>query len=454
MWLVPSQDPDQLHTFFAWCRDTGISSSGIVLVEEERFERLKEKYQSLIAPPGWGFHLTKSDDYVGQVIEAKALYWEQPWVGLMGDDCIPLSIQWEKTALAVLSGWNVVSINNDNETIPAGIGRGSIWSGDLMRAIGALFFESFSEDAQYEIWENITQAAGAKAHKGEIVIRRPGWTSDHVCGGDAVRGFLEHRGDELCGKVEELRISKGVMRWHIDFTGLSVMIAVPSGAGSLGYEFLGCLDETYRMFGSAGVTYQFVIEPHNADIVMARSRLFAKFLRSTCTHLLMIDDDMGWTPQDVGRLFAAKKDFVAVAGPKKRVPLQCAVTPLPLDKNYGRINMDHATGTVEVKEVGGAFNLYTRAFADKMIAAYPELAYAGVAGETEYSLFMPLIHEMAYKAEDYAICHRWRAIGGGVHVCPDVSLKHIGRWTYEGSWAETWPKTDPRTANMMKEAAE
>lgn len=449
MWLLPSKDPELLHRFFLWCRDTGLASPGLVMVEKKHFEENKDAYLGLLAPKGWNFHLTDADDFVGQIREAWPTYERLPWVGLLGDDCIPLSINWEKTVLTAVAGWNVVSVHDDRKAGSGGIGRGSVWSGDLMRVAGALFFEGFSEDEQYELWENVATATGSRTHRADIVIRRPGWEPNHVWANEKVRAWIGENGTPICEKIEDMKKARGIVKWEIDYTDVRLMVAVPSGSGHLDYEFLGCLHETFGMLTSAGVQHQFVIEPNNADIVMARSKLFAKFMRSDCTHLLMIDDDMGWTAQAVGRLFAAKKDFVAVAGPKKREPLQCAVTPLALDKNFGKIHFDVTTGTCEVAEVGGAFCLFTRAFGEKMIAAYPELQYAGIGAETEYSLFLPQIVDGAYKAEDYSLCNRWRKIGGEVHVCPDISLKHVGRKTYEGPWSDTWPKQE-----AIKEAAE
>lgn len=452
MWLVPSSNPELLHRFFLWCRDTGLSSPGLVIVEKNHFESLKAEYGALIAPNGWNFHLCEASDFVEQVRETWPIYKDLPWVGLMGDDCIPLSIQWEKSVLEAVYGWNVVSVHDDRKTGSGGIGRGSVWSGDLLRTVGALFQEGLNEEEQYEVWESIAGATMAKMHRADIVVRRPGFEPRLVAGGDSVRGWIDANHAAVCEKVEALKKARGIIKWDVDYTGVSLMVATPTVDGALDYEFLGCLHETFGMLSAAGVPNEFILEPFNADIVMARSKLFAKFMRSSCTHLLMIDADMGWTPQAIGRLFAAKKDFVAVAGPKKRVPLQCAVTPLPLDKNFGKISFDPDSGTVEVAEVGGAFCLFTRNFGEKMIAGYPELEYMGIAGETEFALFMPTITDKAYKAEDYAICHRWRKIGGTVHVCPDISLKHAGRKVYEGAWNETWPKQQP--ADALKEAAE
>lgn len=452
MWLIPSDNPENLHRFFMWCRDTGINSPGLVLVNKAVFAEKEKAYKEIIAPKGWNFATTEADDFVGQMLEMWGTYKNLPWVGLMGDDCIPLSIGWEKTVLGALTGWNVVCVHDDRKTGSGGIGRGSVWSGELMRAVGQLFVPGFREEEQYGIWEALVSHTGSKTYKGEVVVRRPGYEPTafiYAAGQNSPQSWLDANGDDVVKRIEELKKEKGIIQYTLDYTGVSVMVAVPTMDGSLEYEFLGCLHETFAHFTAAGIPHEFIVEPFNADIVMARSKLFAKFMRGTCSHILMIDSDMGWEPSAVGRLFAAKKDFVAVAGPKKKIPLQCAVTPLPLDKNFGKVSFDSQTGTVEVAEVGGAFNLLTRTFGEKMIAAYPELGFMGIGGEKEHALFLPMIMEGAYKAEDYAICHRWRAIGGQVHVCPDISLKHAGRKVYEGAWSDTWPKPE-----AVKQAAE
>jgi hypothetical protein len=181
-------------------------------------------------------------------------------------------------------------------------------------------------------------------------------------------------------------------------------------------------------------------------VALARAHVFAAFMRSDCTHLLTIDADMGWTVDAIIRLFCAKKDFVAVAGPKKRYPLQFAANWTDDAGNPKPLEFDISTGTMEVGEVGSAFTLLTRRMATRMVEAYPDLEYDGVTGQPEWSLYCPFIRARRYYSEDFAFARRWQDLGGRVFICPDVPLKHTGKHTFHGAFASTMapPLRSPR----------
>jgi hypothetical protein len=42
-----------------------------------------------------------------------------------------------------------------------------------------------------------------------------------------------------------------------------------------------------------------------------------------------------------------------------------------------------------------------------------------------------------YLSEDYAFCHRWRAIGGKVWVDLECKLMHLGQHLFRGDLAES-----------------
>lgn len=450
MWLLVSTNPDNLNRFFRSCRETSLGTPGRVLVNGDVYLAQKEAFEKIPLPERWEFRLTQASTFVVQIQELWDEVRNMPWVGVLGDDCIPLSSKWDGDILHSVAGWNVVSTYDDLKSGPGGIDRGSIWSGDLLRLTGFLFLDGLSEQEQYLLWQEIGRTSACWTHRGDIFMRHFGAVDRSEELTEAIQSWLTENLPGLAHRIDEEKSGKGILKFTVDYEGVNIMVAVPAWSGELPHEFINSLHETFAMFMAANVRHEFAVEASNADIVMARSKIFARFMRSKCTHLLMVDDDMIWSPADVGRLFAAKADFAAVAGPKKKIPLQCAVQPIAIDENYGTVKFEPETGSVEVSEVGAAFVLLTRNLGEKMIEAYPELAYNGIGGEIEHALFLPMIVKKVYKAEDYALCNRWRAIGGKIAVCPDISLGHIGKYTYKGAWAETWP----RDTAQVKEAAE
>jgi hypothetical protein len=153
--------------------------------------------------------------------------------------------------------------------------------------------------------------------------------------------------------------------------------------------------------------------------------------------MMMIDDDMGWDPHDVVRLLLANKDFVAAAGPRKTDPRKDPSFAVNNADDRGQtmpIFSDASAGLIEVTGVGMAFTLVTHHWAVRMSQSYADLAFSGPNGQDDFGIFNPIIFNKRYLAEDYAACHRWRAIGGKVLVAPWVSLQHCGRFVWSGDW--------------------
>ena len=169
---------------------------------------------------------------------------------------------------------------------------------------------------------------------------------------------------------------------------------------------------------------------------MARIKLFGAFMRSDCTHLFWIDSDQGWQAKDFIRLLLAKKDFVAVAGVRKVFPASFAVS---VSDDNGRplpIREDASHGLLRASGVGMAFTCMSRACATRLSQSYVDLKFTTADGREESGIFMPMIKNGRYLSEDYGVCQRWRDIGGEIWIAPEVSLLHVGAFTWQGAWVD------------------
>lgn len=452
MWLLPTKDRiENVARFFRSCLEYGCTTPGMVLVNADEWAERSAEYGRLILPAGWSFRPVEATclaEAVGAVLPELI---DGPWVGLLTDDLVPAFPGWDSALVGSLQGWNFVS-SNDGWQAPARMHGATVWSGPLLRAVGWLFPPGFRHLFMDNVWESIAAECGCWQTRMDIMVKHmhAGITGAHDAteahvnaswANDEAAWLEWERTDRAstCASVRAVMLAHGVSRIEPDFTGLHIMIGVPSVSGSYESVFMASLFATLRFLAEKGVGVEMLEEKYNADITMARSKLFTAFLRSPrATHLLMIDADMGWDTGAVSRLIGAKKDLVCVAGPKKFYPLKFAANhtdeagrPLP-------IVFDRASGTVEVSEVGMAFALLSREAATKIAAGFPELTYRNLMGEPEYAPFIPMIAHGRYFAEDFAFCARWRALGGTVHICPDVKLKHVGHHTFEGAISSMW----------------
>src|SRR5690606_16161513 len=78
----------------------------------------------------------------------------------------------------------------------------------------------------------------------------------------------------------------------------------------------------------------------------------------------------------------------------------------------------------------------TRAWVEKMIAAYPELRYVEQDGTECYAFFDCQLEDGKYWGEDYVACRRWTRIGGRIWAYPDATFEHVGRRSWTGNLHE------------------
>ena len=206
---------------------------------------------------------------------------------------------------------------------------------------------------------------------------------------------------------------------------------------------------------SAGFGVSLSMVGYDALISRARSTLVAACLDNPeATHLLFVDADISFEPQQVERLLRFDKDFTGALYPLKSmdwdlIPQRCVergesvqqaalsyvgtFCPTAERKQEG----DFATGIY----VGGGFQLIRRNALQKMIAAYPETHFSSVhslpmsglrhdAAQSHnlYALFDCVIDPEtgAYLSEDYSFCLRWRKLGGEIWIGTASKLTHTG----------------------------
>lgn len=188
-------------------------------------------------------------------------------------------------------------------------------------------------------------------------------------------------------------------------------------------------------------------------ITRARDNLVAEFLNDeTATHLLWIDADIDFQPDQVWRLFNYPADVTIAAYPFKHYFLR---EPKELQQfsPYGAYQhsmeyvlnvVPEATvdehGFIEVFDGATGFMLIRREVFLKMIEAYPELRYEtdmqGASKTNQFLFFSEMIEETERGrrrlSEDYAFCRRWQRLGGKIFLDTQSKLTHIGPHEFQG----------------------
>ena len=201
-------------------------------------------------------------------------------------------------------------------------------------------------------------------------------------------------------------------------------------------------------------------------IQRARNYIADAFLESGYTHLMFIDADIGFNPNDVIALLGIqisdpeKYNIITAPYPKKSIAwekvqraVELKITNNPFDLNYFTGDyvfnpIQNSTGfkldePVEISEAGTGFMLIPRNTFEKYSEAYPELKYLPdhlrsekMDGSKEITAYFHCDIDpetRRYLSEDYFFCQKTRKLGMSVYMCPWMELQHIGNYTYRGS---------------------
>lgn len=246
-----------------------------------------------------------------------------------------------------------------------------------------------------------------------------------------------------------------------------LFVATPMYGGmSHGMYVKSCLDLQNIMI-RYGVEVKFSFLFNESLITRARNYLVDEFLRSECTHMLFIDSDIHFNPQDVIALLALDKDVIGGPYPKKSINwnnvahaarTQPDLPPGELENVVGDYVFNVVKGTkqftvtepLEVLEIGTGFMMIKRHVFEKMEKQYPQLRYrpdhigqANFDGTRYIHAYFDTIIDTVdsatgggsdrYLSEDYMFCQLWRKMGGQIYLCPWMRTQHIGTYPFTGN---------------------
>jgi hypothetical protein len=182
-------------------------------------------------------------------------------------------------------------------------------------------------------------------------------------------------------------------------------------------------------------------------ITRARTSIANTFLHSDCTHLLFIDADIGFQPNDVFKLLSHDLEFVCGGYPAKFInwntvlsaahqgaPAQklssCATTFIYNELPHNSVNTPK--GLIEVINAGTGFMMLKRSVFEKLIPHVPTYITNQFDDQNErmHEFFSTAIKNDILLSEDHYFCEKWREIGGQIFVDPSIKLNHIGTYVY------------------------
>lgn len=224
-----------------------------------------------------------------------------------------------------------------------------------------------------------------------------------------------------------------------------------------------------------------------AEIVTARNYMISNFYynKPHCTHLLFIDDDMGFEPKLLFSMIDLKQDLVGVIAPKRSIDLRKLheSKDLPFEKAYAKalqfIGVPKAarkrktvsisaqvsgqegtskpsivtdkmsvTPFMEVESCGAGIMLISRKCIDRMIQCCPDIVdtvrfkrhpfIAKDFKEKFLTPFSPITTGNRSMSEDISFCYRWTDLcGGKVFAAATSKIVHVGQLIVEGRYSDS-----------------
>ena len=248
-----------------------------------------------------------------------------------------------------------------------------------------------------------------------------------------------------------------------------LFIATPMYGGQCAGMFTRSMTDLSALCTQYGIPLQIYFLFNESLITRARNYCCDEFMRSDAQHLMFIDSDIGFNPQDVIALMAlqtlnSEYDIIGGPYPKKCISwekIKAAVDkgvadqdPGVLEKFVGDYVFNPKGGQqsiaigepCEVLEIGTGFMMITKEAMNKFAEKYPQYNYKPDHVRTEHfdgsrEIMMYFQAEVdpeskRYLSEDYWFCQKAQKIGLKTWFCPWMKMQHVGTYIFGGSLAD------------------
>ena len=242
---------------------------------------------------------------------------------------------------------------------------------------------------------------------------------------------------------------------------IHLVVATPCFGGQVSSIYARSIFQLQRALrGKSNVDLKVQLRDGDALITRARANLVTLFLDDpAATHLLFVDADIGFTPEQVFRLIESGADVVAGVYPIKRINWDKARRALESKRpNVPAASLDYVleiddpdrvtvvSGFTRVRYAGTGFLMIRRHVLEQMcghpdyasLQFFREHSHDALTGSTNrFALFDCMIDAKSgtYLSEDFAFCKRWTDIGGEIWADLESRLDHVGPSVFHGDVA-------------------
>jgi hypothetical protein len=231
---------------------------------------------------------------------------------------------------------------------------------------------------------------------------------------------------------------------------IRIFIATPMYNNVCFGEYTHSLIQLLSELNKNNIYYFYRFLYNESDVTRARDNLAHEFLKTDCTHILFLDNDIVFNHLDILKMINLNKDFICGVYPKKKInflEIEKAVkNNIPVtdllshtseyvfygEKNQHTFKKDN-NGLINVNEAGTGYMLLNKKVFKKIDNNIIEYTNNSLfPGEKTKHYFGHTICERTNHllVDDFGFCKRWKDVGGHIYVATWAKARHIGNFTF------------------------
>lgn len=215
---------------------------------------------------------------------------------------------------------------------------------------------------------------------------------------------------------------------------MSLMIAIPTYDGKVGYDTVRGLTQTAIFCGKNSISLAIQMRPHDAFIGKARSALCMKFLESGFSEILFVDADIGFDVDAVVDICRAKSD-IAVGlyrlkidgADESKLMKYPALMCDPIERH------PEDDFLIKLKYAPTGFMRIRRNVLEAMMEKWPTEWWEDDNGKI-YDFFPCGRKGNYFVGEDIGFCNRALECGFEIYGVQGLHLRHYGEKRWQSNW--------------------
>jgi hypothetical protein len=233
------------------------------------------------------------------------------------------------------------------------------------------------------------------------------------------------------------------------YKDISILVVTPAYGGQIFAGYLTSLLKFERLCKDKNILVDYEFCYNESLIPRARNTLAHTFMSSTkYTHLLCLDADIEFEPEDIIKMLDYNKPLVGGVYPKKKINWD-KITELVNQNNENKLTTDIIqTMTkepvlillddptinlnddfIETRYTGTGILLIQRNVLEQMREKFPNDIY-NATNINYFRYFDTELKDGIYLSEDYWFCDRWRQLGGNIYIYTKFRCRHWGTYAF------------------------